>query len=459
MKRATKILIISFLLLTYVNMLILYSFNLDQYFMIAGGNDILNGYLTYNTHLHINYVQQQWLYSLIFALVDNIFGNIGILVFTAIQDAILWYLSFIFLKKKLKSNFWSTIIPIIFMILNFFYIINNRPQTITLICLLGEILILEKYKETKNWKFLFSLIPVLILLANVHQSVYLYCGIIAMPYMLEGKKLDWKVIFSGILMLPISLCTPYGINGALYIFKAIINGQKLIKIAEMQPLSSNIELFIYICIAIITVVILNYFKKSNKFINFYMLLTIFMTILTIRSIMIIYIPLLFIARQINFSILSNIKVFKESLITTIILSIFTVFFVYNAPKLIYMPINLEIDLINHYNELNISKTANIYNVPDCGSLLEYYDYNTFLDTRPDAYDYINMQRFNIYNMIDAGVDENGYSSDEDILKEAAKFEYLITYNNSKISKIYKNMKHEPLYTNNKYSIYKSILPL
>ena len=457
MKLASKRLIISFLLLTYTCLLVMFSLNPDQFFMIASGNDVLNGHLTYNTNLQMNYVLQQWLYSVVLAFIDNHFGYVGDILFTLIQNIVLWFLSYKFLKKKIKSDFWATIIPIVLILINFFYVISVRPSTITLILLLSEILILEKYKETKNWKQLFWLIPILILLANVHQSIYLYCGIVAMPYMIEGKKLDWKVIISGLLMLPISLLTPYGLDGALYIFRAMIIGQKYIRIQEMQSAAANIAIYAYVCLAIIGLVGVNYFKKANKFINFYMILTICMTIMTLRSILFIFIPMLFIAKNFDFSVFSDVKIFKESLVTTIVMSALTALILFNAPALITFDLNDELDLVEHYIALEIPKNAKIYNVPDSGGILEYNGYNIYLDTRPDAYDKENTERFREFSIIDGGINGARYVSDTEILKETEKFEYLITYTNSRLDNIYKDMNYEPLYRNGMYVIYKSNL--
>ena len=262
----------------------------DMFFIVSSGNDILNGEFYYNPHTQLPLVNQQWLYSVILALIDNNFGFIGDTIFVLVQDTILFWLTYKLLYKKTNDKYMSLLSPIILIILTSCYMINVRPQIITVILLLAEYMILDKYAETNNWKHLLKLIPILLLFANVHNSIFLYSGIILIPFLVRNYKIDWKIVITGIIMPLFTLCTPYGLDGALFIFRVFIYNNGWTKnISELQPIPMFSMLGAVFVVVLISMLVLIYFKKSNKYINFYSTLTLVLLVTAARHFILMYI--------------------------------------------------------------------------------------------------------------------------------------------------------------------------
>ena len=194
----------------------------DMFFEIMSGRDLLSGNFETASHLdNFPMIVQQWLYAVCLAIVDK-FGYYGHISFVFIQNIILFILSSLFIYRKTnnkKLSLFGSFFAILFCNL---YLINIRPQIITMILLITELLILELYKEHKSIKYLVFIIPVLILAANFHQAIFFYHIMLLIPYYIDKNSncyIDDKLVFITPLFIACSLCTPYTIDGYLYIFR------------------------------------------------------------------------------------------------------------------------------------------------------------------------------------------------------------------------------------------------
>ena len=161
------------LLLIY-SLFLLHSQDSDMYQMIANGREILaNGFLYKNpaSIISISIINQQWLYCVLIALADK-FGYLGHIGFVLIQNIILVCLSSYFINTKIHNKNASGLISLLVLIFASGYMINIRPQIITICLLLSHIIILEKAQKDKLW---LTFIPIIIILeANLHGAVVLF---------------------------------------------------------------------------------------------------------------------------------------------------------------------------------------------------------------------------------------------------------------------------------------------
>ena len=424
----------------------------DMFFIVSSGNDILNGEFYYNPHTQLPLVNQQWLYSVILALIDNNFGFIGDTVFVLVQDTILFWLTYKLLYKKTNDKYMSLISPIILIILTSCYMINVRPQIITVILLLAEYMILDKYTETNNWKHLLKLIPILLLFANVHNSIFLYSGIILIPFLIRNHKIDWKIVTTGIIMPLFTLCTPYGLDGALFIFRVFIYNNGWTKnISELQPIPMFSMLGAVFVVVLISMLVLIYFKKSNKYINFYSTLTLILLVTAARHFILMYIPLVLIT-VVAIQNKPKVKIIPNymSLVLLFTCSIicFSTYAMYNESSL--FEIKNEIELIEKLDEANIPKDSKIFNNINIGAYLEYYEYNAFIDLRPELYTKpYNNDRLAQYT----SVNTDNIVINVDNVKNIDNFDYVILYNNDPLVLMIDN-KYSKIIETDKFYVYK-----
>lgn len=442
------ILLIISLIFIYTILLLL-SRDLDQYFEIASGRDILSGNFYYSTALNRPVVIQQWLYSVIMVFFDG-FGYIGNITLVFIQNTILWYVSYIFIYRKTNSNKKAILYPLLAMVLCAQYMINIRPQIITMIIIIIQFIILDIYKETNNKKYLFIMFPLLILAANFHQAVFLYHIFILAPYYvisIRNKKLDWTLIWFTPFYILCSLLTPYGINGFTYIYKALSSDTfDLVNIIEIRPLSYKNIMFTISVICIAYTIYLIYLHKSNIQLNFFVFSIFLLSLTSARHMSLLYIPVILVLIEYK----NNTK-----LNTYLVYLLSLMFFI--CVWAIGMRFDQRINRINLDINTNLmEKDAKIFNYMDYGGFLEYNGYtNIALDTRPELYskEELNNQNALIYGFIYED-DTQKMVDDNYIYDIAYEYDYIILKPISYANRILDN-KFDKIYESKDTIIWKN----
>lgn len=435
----------------------------DMYFEIMSGKDILHGNFNIISHLdNFPVTIQQWLYSVTLAIFDKL-GYAGHMLLVLVQNIILYIVSYIFLYLKTKNKKLSMIAPYVLILYNFEYMINIRPQIITMIFLVTELILLELYKSKQQYRYILLLFPLLVLAANFHNGVFLYHIMIIMPYCIDMNKklrIDFKLVFSSILLCLCSICTPYGINGATYTIKAFISKTyNAFSINELESLDILTFFGIKLLITVGITIYLIYKHRSNIFINNYIFGTFLLTLLNSRHISVLYVGMLFLCCNINFNKLKSKYLLG---ITTIICFLFTLALAPHAKDIR----NDNKDILPYITE----KDARIYNVDiDIGGYLEYNGYTKLsFDSRLENFSYIISGVEN--KLTDLYKLKTGYSlnkdqsysliSNDDIYNIIKDYDYIISRENNYVTRVltYDNNSHwQKLYSNNNYIIWKKTL--
>ena len=375
----------------------------DMFFEIVSGRDLLAG--NFSTASHLNnfpMLVQQWLYSVVLAIFDKL-GYIGHILCVFIQNIILLILSYIFIKMKTNNKNKAIIGSIFALLYCYEYIINIRPQIITVILLVAELILIEKYKEKSNIKYLIGIIPILILAANFHQAVFMYHLLILLPYIIILKKpyVDFKLLLACPIFLLCSLCTPYGLNGSLYIVKTFLsNSYDILPIQELLNVDIKTFYGIKLLLATIITVVLLYKKKCSLNTGIIIFGIFILSLINARHISILYIGILFIICDIN---ISNETVKKYFYVSISIIWLF--FSLFNIQYI--QDISIKNDIIDSIQD----KNAPVYNAyMDIGGYLEYYGCTKIhVDSRAEAFSENISGIPNIlenYYMINTGKDYN-----------------------------------------------------
>lgn len=428
-----KIYIAVLCIMLYLSFLIFTSKDSDMYFIITGGKEIVynHNFNTLNSNIYdIPIIMQQWLYSVILLFFVNL-GSFGYIVFTLIQDILLCIVSYIFLNNKTHNKYISFIIPIIELIIFNYYLINVRPQICTMTLLVLELIILEKYKQTKHIQTLFWIIPILILSANLHQALFLYHMYILIPYYIHDKKLDIKLILITPIYLVCSVLTPYTLDGSLYIFRAFKSQAfKLSNIQELQPINFDtleITNVTFICVIIICIWLIC-IRHIDYITIFYVLSTSLLCLTAIRHIYMFYISILFLSVHINFSNIINDISTKFRAVCLIFALLFITLITIGLHDTYYKNIKNESLIYSTITSTITNKDVKIYNMINIGSYLEYIGYNNvYIDARPELYttEFCNRDILTQYYNILYLTKDNKSMTYKEIQNELSQFDYLI----------------------------------
>lgn len=254
----------------------------DIWFLLTNGRYVAsNGIPTvdpFTIHEGLEYIMQQWASSLMFWKLFDIFGSKALLVFIYFISFLLMYVFYkICYVVSKKKNISIIITCIAFTFLYKFIVL--RPQVISYLLLLLEILCLELYVDKKQNKYLIFLPFISLLLINLHASMWYFQFVFLLPFICNGipfekiKKLKefridvYKlkpILITIFFIILAGFINPYGIDAMGFIFKSygidIINEIVL----EMNPLSMNSSLGKSALIIMLLLMVIIYLKKGLK---------------------------------------------------------------------------------------------------------------------------------------------------------------------------------------------------
>lgn len=439
-KYTPKILFIFFSIVLYIVCLFGSQDN-DMFFEISSGRDLLKG--NFETASHLNnfpMIVQQWLYAATLAIFDNL-GYFGHILLVFLQNVLLWTVSGIFIYRKTTNKKLSILGPFFITLYCSEYMINIRPQIITMILLVTELILIDIYRTTKSTKYLLLNIPILILEANFHQAIFLYHIFILAPYYIKELRkpvnfkdfitiFDWKLIFITPLYITCSLCTPYGIKGFMYIVNTFRSKTyDIITISELTSMSPISFIGIKYLLLLAVTIYLIYKHKSNLYINFYTFSIFILALISIRHISIMYLVPLFIVCYID-----KIEI-KESICQILY---YILFILTAAMSLLLATQAKDIRETNYGGLISViqDKDALIYNADmDVGGYFEYNGYTKIaLDSRCEAFSKEISGVDNVirdYMMLSKGYlikDDGSYTipTDEYILSIVESYDYVIS---------------------------------
>lgn len=250
--RLFYIMLCSMLLTQVISKIALGYMDTDNYFILAEGRDILENGIKYTNSFTVvdglDIVVQQWSWCVLIYWIYSILGNLGLILVCIAETVIIGVL--LFLLGRIKKVDSSTLLILVSVFLYLFSeFISTRPNAITIILLLLQLLILEKCKCSNN-KYAGILIPlsmmvIMLLEINIHASMWIFHFLFLLPYVFPPiknfatnfKKRRYNnvpFLVSFLPMIGVLFVNPYGVDGILYLFRAYGNELNSIGIAELQ---------------------------------------------------------------------------------------------------------------------------------------------------------------------------------------------------------------------------------
>ena len=474
MKNKRIYVLFSVLLVIFCSTIIIKPFQNDTFSAVKIGDYILHNGIDFVEHFNFNELvhhNARWLFNVIIAFIYNRFNYLGIYVFIIINSIILGLIMFNTTLKHTKNQLISFVITIISMELIGSAMVA-RAQTISYILLFLEVIFIERMISENKIKYLFILLPISVLVANIHTTVWLMTLILFLPYFAEyflSKFNKTEVLYSetkSIKLLIISfivialsgLLTPLGLLPYTYIFKTL-SGISSSFILEMRRgnIISEISLLIpFVVYFYILVIKRNRIKISDLFM---ILGLFFMSIMAVRNI-----PYLIVIGSLCLSrlLVSNIKIDKDITSNRIIIGIAVVFtivlsliFIYkNSYKKEYVdksfyPVKASDYILNNI-DLN---SLRIYNDFDYGSYLEFRGIKVFVDSRAEMY----CKEFNNTTILEDWYNASHVKTDYKSIFNKYNFNYVLLYNSEPLNKyVSLDEDYEIEYIDEYFVLYKKV---
>lgn len=403
-------------LILYFSGYFFYCFDNDGYFLIATGKEILQNGFSYYHPFSINhdmyYVVQQWLYTIYIALLDSI--GIGAMIVGTIFIALL--LGFALRKMLIMRNSFLATFPSLVLSLtialigvNHNYMINIRPEAISIFLMLCQFICFEYYRKTSQLKALLFLPLIFLLEANLHMSMILIHMVFFIPYFLKLPQkvlnffnlkdnhipLNLYVVVILVFSSLISLINPYGLDGIAYLYNSLTaNTFDYISITEVRKMTLISIHGVFFLSFLVFLWVLSKKQKVNSDTFLFVLGINLMYALALRNHMFIIISMLFLVAEIDYEKLPLDKKLKRLplyLIVILLASCSNFYNLYNKVDftsyvgISHMSQKPPVKCVDYLNK-NVGKNAHILTGFDWGGYLEYYGYkNIFIDARPELY--------------------------------------------------------------------------
>lgn len=399
--------ITGFFMLCSFAFLIITFFDNDGWFILNNGRYILEHGIPQKNPFTwmegLDIVIQQWLWSVIAYFMYDKIGNLGLILLCMIMYALTMFL-FVKIADLYDVKHRYSIPFCAIMLLLMYPYLSIRPTFVTIILLLWQVYVLEKYKITGDALNLLWLITISILEINMHSAIWVFHFVFLLPYIVpeiqtyfvKFEKVKMKrlpLILISIPMFLVGYCNPYGINGMKYLLYAY--GDELTKagITELKPPALNgVGIFILLLVVIAAIWIASHYHKKFQSSFIYILCgTMILSLSHSRNAVYFYLGFMLFAIE----ILKNIDYNKNYKKITCIASIFVVALWIICISVCYGVIQNAsiksdselhpVKAIEYLKKHNIPDNTRLYTEFNSGGFIGWNGYKTFMDARPELY--------------------------------------------------------------------------
>lgn len=422
----------------------------DFWFSINEGKYIINnGFPTtvlFTLHKNFYCVLQSWGSLVIFFLIYNYLGSIGMYLWIILMMLLILFVLYKICMLISRKNITISIILSLNTILGINIFLDFRPQMFTFLNLLMLIFLLELYIKNNKIKYLIPLPLIALCQINLHGIFFFMLFIFMIPYIIDSfdfKIFDIKsesyrlkpILITMIIMFLMGFINPYGIKTITYVFTSYFS-KNLNSIGELMSFISMSLIYKIIYIPIFICII--YYWKNRRNIKLrYILLsygTCVLALMTFRNIalysLVTFFPLAFIFKN-NYN-LKNKKIFN--CISVIIVVVF-LFVINNKSN------PFKFDLIKVVDKLEskyVIKNKTVYTDAENGGYLGYRGMLPYIDCRAEMFLKSNNKKKDIqeeYILLQTGkINYKNFINEYD-------FDYIIVEN--KIGEtMYKYMKND-----------------
>lgn len=388
--------------------------NNDTWFLLAHGKYILTEGIPFiepfTIHENFDFVMQQWLFSAIFRFFYDHFGVVGLIagVFgCAIALTLLIYkLSQLVSPDSKKTGAICTAVTMLGLCIWF---LETRPQSVTYVVIVIEILLLEAYAKTEKVRFLVGLPLLSVVEVNLHASMWGMLLVFALPYLVGSIKLKvYDIQSQGYKKTPLIVAViaiflggfvnPYGIDAMKYVLSSYGDEVINVVVKEMMHITIKDSYGVYFfAIIFVTVLLLRYNKTVGIELRYILLFggTVLMTLMTQKSLAYFFIGCVPFLVSLTSNLERYIKIDVQNKKKSKIYEFLPIYFV----LIIGLCACINIDkALNEKNEPLIKQavefledesvdksTAKLYTSYDSGGYAEFKGYKVYMDPRAEVF--------------------------------------------------------------------------
>lgn len=386
----------------------------DNYFQLAHAKALLeSGFIKtdpLSMHEGLSFLIPQWLTALmIYGLYLAGGTYLAGLVFHLVSIAI--FVSCYKLARMHADKGSSLLVLSVFIPLYFRRIYSTRPHVISLLLLVIELILLEQYFRDRDVRHLLPLPLLSVLCINFHNSLWPMLFIVMLPFLAElfvasgfsvikTVRKHMGMFLISMLMIASGFLNPYGLDGILYIFRSMKSIQPAIpRVMELNVSAINNRGGIAILVLFLLILLSISAGSSKKVTIRHTLLAGGMMMMAMfnnrnfNQASICLIPIVC-------NLLNGIDMKEEDVPKDLFTSSKMIPFIIAvaiAAASITAPVkDMSLDpwekavsyLDDHY-----TKDIRIFNTMNQGSMLEFYGYKPYIDTRLEVYGKANNEKF------------------------------------------------------------------
>lgn len=441
-------------------------FQNDTFYTIKVGESIIKNGIDMKDHFswhELSYCYPHWLYDIAIYKIYDVFQFEGIYISTMILYIILGLLIFYINLKRTKSTFLSLIMTIITTIICGIYA-TARAQLVSYIIFVLELYFIERLLNSSKKRYIFILIILCILLANIHAAVWPFYFVLFLPYLAENIISKLKIKFNkntknsklfenkliidknkgfNLLLLTIiislfaGLLTPIKDIPYTYAIKIMI-GNTQDYIFEHASLVLIENPFVLIFIVTFSFIMI-FTKVKIKLSDFCMICgLLLMSFISVRHVaFLLTIGMIILTKIITDLFSLNKKETFElylpwtgSLVIMVVVILCSKFIYDNTSNKDYIDKDLYPIFAIDYLEKNFDlKNIKLYNDYDFGSYILFRDIPVYIDSRSDLY----TKQFN--NKVDIFNESMEIADNYGVVFNKYKITHVLTYANTELSKI------------------------
>lgn len=241
----------------------------DSWYVLAEGREIAENGLYYedqlSMHEGLDITVQNYGFAVIFYLLYNTLGPVGVFIGMLILNLVLCYLIYkvcmLISDKKINLSVLITVLTDLLLVR---YFITTRAQLVSYILLMLLIYILELYIKTGKTKALWWVPVISLAQINIHGSMWPMLIIIVVTYMI-GKGYKKKPLILTLLGLILAgFLNPYGVKMMTYILTSYGVPEANNFIREMMPFKPLGDGYSMLLYSIIIGVMVAYILSKRK---------------------------------------------------------------------------------------------------------------------------------------------------------------------------------------------------
>ena len=211
-----------------------WNLNSDIWFILNSGRYVVEHGIPYTEplamHEGLHYVMEQWLTAVMFWEIYDNFGTSGMIAFTFIVGCAVLYMYFR-LCLSVGNRIIATVMTIVFGVIASRDFFTTRPQILSILIFIAEVILLEKYTKTRNWKWLLGLPIFSVLLVNLHSALWPMLFVLVLPYIVTyfaGRVMSKAfcpgeydlnpILLFSVVSFIAGFCNPYGFEAMSFVF-------------------------------------------------------------------------------------------------------------------------------------------------------------------------------------------------------------------------------------------------